>query len=96
MAGKAMLLDVFEISGRGCVVAVEAGSTDCRAGDQLCIGEHSWEITGIDIPRYSPEALGRMEEGWVPPIGLLLKGAAKHELVELIGHKCHFVDGKAG
>jgi len=83
MIGK--LLDVFEISGRGCVVALEVESGDCKAGDELRVGSRHWLISGIDIPRYSPETVRRMEEGWKPPLGVLLKGAEKADLKPLIG-----------
>jgi translation elongation factor EF-Tu-like GTPase len=81
----ATLLDVFEISGRGCVVALDVESGDCKAGDELRIGSRYWLISGIDIPRYSPETLRRREEGWKPPLGVLLKGADRLALAALIG-----------
>ncbi|WP_077145051.1 hypothetical protein [Sphingopyxis sp. KK2] len=94
MSCKATLSDVFEISGRGCVVTVQTDARNCRAGDILGIGEYSWEIIGIDIPRYSPETLEQMREGWKPPIALLLKDAMKAQLSKLIGQEGQLIDGK--
>jgi translation elongation factor EF-Tu-like GTPase len=90
MIGK--LIDVFEISGRGVVVAVEVEEGDCRIGDKLAIGSEAWVITGIEMVSYSAEGLLRLEEGWIPPRGILLGGASKSDLGGLIGHECRIVE----
>ncbi len=79
------LLDVFEIAGRGCVVLVDVHAGDCSVGDKLTFGEKEFEVIGIDVPRYSPETVRRMEEGWKPPLGLLLRNAFKSDLLAWIG-----------
>jgi len=83
-----VLLDVFEISGRGCVALVDVKQGDCKAGDRLIVGLASYEISGIDIPRYRPETAQRIAEGWRPPLGLLIKGAEKDKLSGFIGQPC--------
>jgi translation elongation factor EF-Tu-like GTPase len=91
MSGSVMsgtLLDVFEISGRGCVVLVDVEEGDCRTGDRLIVGSIGHSISGIDRPRYMPETLQRIAEGWRPPLGLLLKDAEKNALAALIGQPC--------
>jgi translation elongation factor EF-Tu-like GTPase len=88
------LLEVFEISGRGCVVLVDIESGSCRVGDQLSIGSAEWPITGIDMPNYTPETLERIRRGWKPPTGILLGGAEKNELIERIGEQCRTADEK--
>ncbi len=82
------LLDVFEISGRGCVVLVDVEEGNCRTGDRLIIGSIDYPISGIDRPRYMPETLQRIAEGWRPPLGLLLKGAEKNALAGFVGQPC--------
>jgi hypothetical protein len=94
MTFEGTLSHVFEITGRGCVVVVQTDARDCRTGDKLGVGEYCWEIIGIDVPRYSPETVERMKDGWRPPIGLLLKNATKAQLSGLIGHNCQLIDGK--
>jgi hypothetical protein len=90
-----ILLDVFEISGRSCVVLIDVGAGDCRAGDRLTVGSTDYPISGIDVPRYMPETLQRIAEGWRPPLGLLLKGAEKNTLTNLIGQPCSTITESA-
>jgi hypothetical protein len=92
MAISGTLLDVFEITGRGCIALVDSDSRDCRAGDMLSVNNRDWEIIGIDIPRHSLETIERMEDGWRPPLALLLKKAEKAELISLIGQECSSTD----
>ena len=88
------LHDVFEISGRGCVVLIEDHAGTCRAGDAIVIGEAEWTIAGLEMINYQPEALKRMGEGWRPPLGLLLRNASKDDLIGLVGQRCSTL-GKA-
>lgn len=86
MAGT--LLDVFEISGRGCVVLVDIEEGACKVGDTFAAGSGRWAISGIEMVNYRPEALERIRAGWKPPTGLLLRGATKAELAPQIGKPC--------
>jgi hypothetical protein len=90
MIGK--LVEAFNISGRGCVVLVDVQSGSCRVGDKLSISTSTWPITGIEMPNYNAEGRRRIADGWKPPLGILLRGAVKSELVELIGQTCLTTD----
>jgi translation elongation factor EF-Tu-like GTPase len=79
------LQEVFEITGRGVVVLVEIRDGLVLTGDTLSIGRMEWPITGIEMVNYGEEGRRRLAEGWVPPVGVLLKGATKADLVEQIG-----------
>ena len=92
MAMIGTLLDVFEISNRGPVVLVDVESGSCRIGDQLRIGEAGWSIIGIEMPNYTPETIDRIRQGWKPPTGILLRGARKIDLTELIGRQVSTID----
>ena len=83
-----VLQDVFEINGRGCVVLVDVESGSCKTGDTLSVAGKSWPITGIEMPNWRPEAVRRIQEGWKPPLGLLLRGATKADLVDAVGGPC--------
>ena len=82
---KGTLEDVFEISGRGAVVLVQIHDGHCLVGDSLVVGKKPWPITGIEMIKYSDEGMRRIAEGWVPPTGLLLRGALKADLIEWVG-----------
>ena len=82
------LVDVFEISGRGCVVLVEIEEGACKVGDVFAAGSGRWAISGIEMINYRAEGLERIRAGWKPPTGLLLRGATKDELTPLIGQRC--------
>ena len=88
MAMIGTLLDVFEISGRGCVVLVDIEQGGCKVGDTLAAGTGRWVVNGIEMPNYSPETIQRISEGWKPPNGILVRGAIKDDLVALIGQRC--------
>jgi translation elongation factor EF-Tu-like GTPase len=79
------LEDVFEVTGRGAVVLVQIHDGLCTVGDNLVVGRGQWPITGIEMIKYNEEGMRRMAEGWVPPVGILLGGAAKTDLIEWIG-----------
>ena len=81
------LTDVFEITGRGCVVLVDIESGHCLIGDHLIIGGRSWPVTGIEMPNWGPDAIQRMKEGWKPQTGILLGGAQKSELLGSVGQQ---------
>lgn len=84
-----ILLLVFEISGRGCVAVVEVTSGNCLIGDSLNVDGRLWTITGIEMPYWTPEAIDRMNEGWVPPLALLLSGSIKSDLLPAVGRECY-------
>ena len=86
------LLDVFEISGRGCVVLIDIQSGSCRVGDDLRIGPRVWPVTGIEMPNYTSESIERIRQGWKPPTGVLLRGAEKSELIDFVGQPVRSVD----
>jgi translation elongation factor EF-Tu-like GTPase len=81
------LIDVFEISGRGCVVLVEIESGSVRVGDGLIVTGRTWPITGIEMVTYNAEGLRRLSEGWQPPTGILLGDAEKSDLIGAIGER---------
>jgi translation elongation factor EF-Tu-like GTPase len=86
------LEDVFEISGRGAVALVKIDDGYCLTGDNLVVGGKAWPITGIEMVKYNDEGMRRMAEGWVPPIGILLSGALKVDLVEWVGSSVETVE----
>ncbi|MEI9850886.1 MAG: hypothetical protein WDN24_08535 [Sphingomonas sp.] len=87
MIGK--LLDVFEISGRGCVVLVDVESGSRQISDIVRLATMDWPISGIEMPNHRPCVIERMKEDWKPPLGLLLlRGAAKSELRAALGEHC--------
>ncbi|MEM8697350.1 MAG: hypothetical protein AAGE05_15115 [Pseudomonadota bacterium] len=89
------LTDVFEITGRGVVVTVEIQDGECFIGDKLVISPSEWEITGIKMINYGSEGVRRMqEEDWNPPIGILLGGAKKADLIQLIGREVETVSAE--
>ena len=81
------LIDVFEISGRGCVVLVEIESGAVRIGDRLVVTGRTWPVTGIELVTHNAEGLRRLSEGWQPSTGILLGGAEKSDLIGAIGER---------
>ena len=79
------LVEVFEISGRGCVALIEIDAGFCRIGDELKIGDRPWKISGIEMVKYNAEGHRRIAEGWKPPTGVLLAGAGKADLQPYVG-----------
>ena len=86
---RGRLVDAFEISGRGCVVLIDIAAGSCTVGDWLSLGADTYEITGIEMINYHADGLRRIAAGWKPPMGLLLRGAAKEDIVALIGSEVH-------
>ena len=50
--GNAVLVYVFELSGRGIVLALENWEGRAVSGDSLIVGDFNYEITGIEIIKY--------------------------------------------
>jgi translation elongation factor EF-Tu-like GTPase len=80
MAGT--LGDVFEISGRGVVAILKDFDGAVKIGDRVVIEGRSWDVSGVEMG-LRPLDLAN------PParkgVGVLLKGAARSELLPLIG-----------
>ena len=87
------VIEVFEITGRGCVVLIDVESGNCRTGDHLVLDNKSFPIDGIEMQNWGPEAIRRLQAGWSPPLGLLLGGAKKADLLKLVGEKCFSQEG---
>jgi translation elongation factor EF-Tu-like GTPase len=86
------LVDVFEISGRGVVVLVEIDDGRVKAGDTLILDESRFPITGVEMVNYNAEGRQRLAEGWVPPVGLSLRGAKKPDIEGWIGREVGTVE----
>ena len=89
---KSVLVDVFEITGRGCVVLIDASpSLMINVGTKITIGGKSYIVGGVEMLNYNnAENLERIKQGWKPPLGkpplgLLLRAASKADLVDYVG-----------
>lgn len=83
MRGK--LIDVFDISGRGCVVLVDIENGSCTIDDVLRVGPNRWAVAGIEMINHNADGLQKIAEGWIPPAGILLRDALKADLQPHIG-----------
>ena len=83
MRGK--LIDVFDISGRSCVVLVDIKNGSSSIDDVLRVGINRWAVTGIEMTNHNADGTQKIAEGWIPPTGILLRDALKADLQPYIG-----------
>ncbi len=86
MTGSGILLEAFDISGRGTVVVLEEFDGQARAGDVLVIGPTPHKIAGVELVSFrSVEAYERNRQ--LRRVGLLIAGCSTQELEAYKGQR---------
>jgi len=93
MSGSGVLVEVFDISGRGTVVLLEDFDGHATAGDFLHLGSTSYEITGTEIVSFRDvEAAERNAR--LRRFGFLVSGCTKEQLETHKGQRLRIESAK--
>jgi hypothetical protein len=81
---KGTLGEAFELSGRGVVVFLEDSDGAVRAGEELVVGDTTWEIVNVGVPS-GRKTREQLQKGLPVTLAAQLRDAKKSDLASLTG-----------